>query len=116
VLERRKEIAEKLRDLAAAGELVLVETVGDDVEELADAVEQLYAAGLFSREDDTEESIIPAIGVDPAGIGGVVETIVGRGVPQKKIIGISQGWRLNGAIKTSERWLAGDRIRHGGMG
>lgn len=115
VLERRREIATKLEAFAAAGELVLVKNVGEDVEELADAVEQLHAAGLFDRDGDTPENSIPAIGMDPAGIGGIVEEIVARGVPQKKIIGISQGWRLNGAIKTSERWLAQGRVRHGGM-
>jgi phage terminase large subunit-like protein len=114
VLERRTEIASKLLELAAAGEISLVENVGEDVDELADAVEQLHAAGLFEREDDQDESVIPAIGVDPAGIGGMVEAIVARGVPQKKIIGISQGWRMGGAIKTAERWLAGGRVRHGG--
>jgi phage terminase large subunit-like protein len=114
VLDRRRDIATKLQDLAAAGELVLTEDVGDDTEQLADAVEQLHEAGLFERENETEESPMPAIGMDPAGIGGIVEAIVSRGVPQKKIVGISQGWKLNGAIKTSERWLAQRRIRHSG--
>lgn len=31
------------------------------------------------------------------------------------IMGISQGWRLNGAIKTVERKVAGGELLHGGQ-
>jgi hypothetical protein len=37
------------------------------------------------------------------------------GVPQEKIVGISQGWRLGGAIKTAERKLAEGGMVHGGQ-
>lgn len=33
---------------------------------------------------------------------------------QDRIIGISQGWKLTGAIKTAERKLADRTLRHGG--
>jgi phage terminase large subunit-like protein len=32
----------------------------------------------------------------------------------EKIIGISQGWKLNGAIKTTERKIAGGELKHCG--
>ena len=32
--------------------------------------------------------------------------LVEAGVPEEKVIGISQGWKLGGAIKTAERKLA----------
>ncbi|MCI8210643.1 hypothetical protein AUC61_13980 [Pseudomonas sp. S25] len=47
--------------------------------------------------------MLDQIGVDPAGIGGVLDALVAAGVPQEKIIGISQGWKLGGAIKTTEQ-------------
>ncbi len=31
------------------------------------------------------------------------------------VVGIPQGWKLVGAIKTTERKLAGGDLRHGGM-
>jgi phage terminase large subunit-like protein len=32
----------------------------------------------------------------------------------ERIVGISQGWKLNGAIKTTERKLAGGELIHDG--
>nr|WP_298117413.1 terminase large subunit [uncultured Pseudomonas sp.] len=95
VLELRKEIAPSLRDFAEAGHLSIVERVGDDVEELADIAEQIHDSGLLDK-----------VGVDPVGLGAILDKIEERGIPQDKIIGISQGWKLGGAIKTAERWLA----------
>lgn len=95
VLERRKDIAANLHDYARAGELVLVKRIGDDVDEVADIVEQVEAAGLLHQ-----------VGLDPAGIGAIQEAIAVREVDQEKLVGVSQGWRLGGAIKTAERKLA----------
>ncbi|WP_047711376.1 terminase large subunit [Pseudomonas lactis] len=95
VLERRKEIAPALQDFAKAGHLTLVKRVGDDVEELADIAEQIFDAGLLDK-----------IGCDPVGLGSILDTLEGRGIPNEQIVGVSQGWKLGGAIKTAERWLA----------
>lgn len=95
VLERRKEIAPKLHDFAKDGHLTLVDRVGEDVDEVADIAEQIHEAGLLDK-----------IGVDPAGLGAILDKLEEREIPEDKIIGISQGWKLGGAIKTSERWLA----------
>jgi phage terminase large subunit-like protein len=73
----------------------LVERIGDDVDEVADIAEQIYESGLLDK-----------IGVDPAGLGAILDKLQERNIPEDKIIGISQGWKLGGAIKTSERWLA----------
>ena len=35
---------------------------------------------------------------------------------QDQIVGISQGWKLTGAIKTAERKLADGSLRHSGQG
>lgn len=95
VLERRKDIAPTLRDFARTGDLVLVKRIGDDVDEVADIVDQVYSAGLLHE-----------VGLDPAGIGAITEAIASREVDQDKLVGVSQGWRLGGAIKTTERKLA----------
>ena len=95
VLERRKEIAPALQDFAKAGHVTLVKHVGDDVDELADICEQINESGLLDK-----------IGVDPAGLGAILDRLEDREIPHDKIIGISQGWKLGGAIKTAERWLA----------
>lgn len=95
VLERRKDIAPTLRDFARTGDLVMVKRIGDDVDEVADIVEQIDSAGLLHE-----------VGLDPAGIGAITEAIASREVDQDKLVGVSQGWRLGGAIKTTERKLA----------
>lgn len=95
VLERRKEIAPALQDFSKDGHLTMVKRVGDDLEELADIVEMIHDAGLLDK-----------IGCDPAGIGSILDKLEERGIPEDKMVAVSQGWKLGGAIKTSERWLA----------
>lgn len=112
VLERRKEVAQQLLDFAAAGELTIVENIGDDIDELADLVEQVHASGLLDRSDEKHPE---AIGLDPVGIGAIVDAIVARKIPQEMLIGISQGWKMVGAIKTAERKLAEGTLLHGGQ-
>lgn len=101
VLERRKSEAPKLHDFSKDGDLSLVRRIGDDVEEVADIVERVYASGLLDR-----------VGVDPAGIGAILDAIVARGIDQDHVVGVSQGWRMGGAIKTTERKLAEGGLIH----
>jgi phage terminase large subunit-like protein len=103
-LERRKSEAPRYLDFAKEGFLTIVENIGDDVREFADIVMQCENAGLLDR-----------IGVDPVGIGEIVDELVDkRGIDHDRIVGISQGWRLNGAIKTLERKVAEKSITHDG--
>ena len=39
-----------------------------------------------------------------------------RPIGKGRIVGISQGWKLTGAIKTAECKLADGSLRHGGQG
>ena len=103
VLERRKQEAARFNDFSDDGDLVLVKKIGDDVEQIAEICAQVEASGKLDK-----------IGVDPAGIGGIVDGITQAGVPQEKIAGVSQGWRLGGAIKTTERKLAEGGLIHQG--
>lgn len=102
-LERRKEIAPRLLDFQQEGTLTIVDRPGQDVQEFADNVCKVRDAGLLPD--------VKAIGVDAAGIGDIVDELAAREFDtQTQIVAISQGWRLNGAIKTTERKLAGDEM------
>lgn len=108
VLERRKEVAPALRDFDEAGDLTIVENPGDDVMAVADIICQVKEAGLLPEK--------LAIGVDAAGINDVVDelTTEERGITMDQIVAISQGWKLNSSIKTTERKVAGGELIHGG--
>ncbi len=103
VLERRKQEAARLRDFASTGDLVLVNHVGDDVDEVVTIVKTVSESGLLDK-----------IGVDAHGIGGILDGLVEAGIPSENVVGISQGWKLNGAIKTTERRLAEGALCHAG--
>ncbi len=100
-LDRNKSNKPKYLDLANSGDLRIVKRLGEDTEEVADIAEKIFKADLLD-----------SIGIDQSGIGLIVEAIVARGVPQELIQGISQGWRLGGAIKTTERKLAEGGLLH----
>jgi phage terminase large subunit-like protein len=104
VLQRRKSEAARLRDFAKDGDLTIVEKIGDDVEEVAELAAQVEASGKLDK-----------IGVDPHGLGGILDALENAGIPKDKVIGISQGWKMVGAIKTVERRLAEGGLKHGGQ-
>jgi len=102
VLEKRKREAPRFLDFQQDGDLTIVSAIGDDVEQVAQYVKQIEDAGVLDQ-----------VGVDQAGIGAVVDAIVGAGIDFGRIVGIPQGWRLVGAIKTAERRLAERALIHG---
>jgi len=103
-LERRKSEAARYKDFAKDGDLIIVDEIGQDVQQIGDIVERCEASGLLDR-----------IGVDPVGIGDIVDEVEFRGLEHDRIVGIPQGWRLSGAIKTLERRVAEKAILHGGQ-
>jgi phage terminase large subunit-like protein len=104
VLERRKSEAARFQDFAKDGNLTLVQNIGEDVEDVAGICALIEARGLLDK-----------IGCDPAGLGGIVDALAEAGLPEEKLIGVSQGWKLTGAIKTAERKLAEGVLVHGGQ-
>lgn len=107
VKERRQDIAEKLGDLDKCGDLTFVARPGDDVEAVIKIILRLKAADLLPDEE--------AIGVDSVGIGEIYEeaTKPENGIEPDQFVAVSQGWKLNGAIKDTERKVAGGHIVHG---
>lgn len=103
VLERRKEVAPRLQDFAKDGDLTLVPHIGADVADVVEICQTVYQSGLLDK-----------IGVDPAGLGGILDALQEAGLPEDAIIGVSQGWKLSGAIKTAERRVAEGALQHSG--
>lgn len=91
MLESRADIAPALRRFVNDGDLTLVEKIGDDVIQAAEIVARIEGAGLLNR-----------IGVDPWGIGAVLDALIEHKIDSSKIIGISQGWKMAFAIKATQ--------------
>ncbi len=108
-LERRKSEASKYRDFERDGDLIIVSEIGQDIKQAGDIVRKCDASGLLDR-----------VGVDQRGIGVIVDELEagdekGQGaIEHDRIVGIPQGWRLNGAIKTLERKVAEKTLIHAG--
>lgn len=105
VLQRRKEIAPRLLDFQKEGTLTIVERPGEDVAQVVEVICGIRDARLLPEKN--------AIGVDAAGIGAIVDALTARKFTDDHIVAVSQGWRLNGAIKTVERMVAGGEFVHG---
>jgi len=76
------------------------------VVEIADIVQRVADSGLLAEKN--------AIGLDPVGIGQIVDELAAREISTERIVGVSQGWKLSGAIKTLERKLADGTLTHAG--
>jgi phage terminase large subunit-like protein len=104
VLERRQSEAERLRSLAAAGDLVIFDRPGQDTEEMIEIVSAVEAAGLLAN-----------VGADRVGLQFCEELSAIGVLPGERLFSIPQGYMLMGAIKTVERKLADGTFRHAGQ-
>lgn len=107
-LERRKSEESKYRDFIKAGDLILVDRVGQDVDEVVRIVEQIVETDLLDK-----------VGVDRLGLGAIYDGLVGTEdapgpITHSQVVGIPQGYQMNGAIKTAERHVAAKKLVHGG--
>ncbi|HGU6640073.1 TPA: terminase large subunit [Klebsiella pneumoniae] len=103
-IRRRKSEESRFNDFVKAGDLTIVKRVGQDTEEVAEYVSRIYEAELLDK-----------IGIDPSGVGQILDALIEAGIPADAVVGVSQGWRLGGAIKTTERKLAEGILIHGGQ-
>lgn len=106
VLDLRKDIAPRLNDFEAEGTLTLCDTATQDVEEIAKIAGQLLASGLLPEK--------AAFGLDPLGVGMLVDALVGAGVSEDQLAAIGQGFKLSSAVWSAERKLRDGTMRHDG--
>jgi phage terminase large subunit-like protein len=118
VLDLRKEIAPALKDFAADGDLVLCggeaaeaadeggEGYEQDVREIVEIVRHVQASGLLPEKG--------AVGLDPQGVGVLVDGLTGLGLTQAQLVAVSQGFRLSSAVWSMERKLKFGRAVHNG--
>lgn len=106
VLERRKEIAPKLQDYAADGDVTLCSAPGQAHEELAALVKTIEEWGLFPAEN--------AIGLDHGQLAPILEAFAQVGADFGVLAGIPQGIRLRGAIWHMEHRLKARGLLHSG--
>lgn len=104
-VERRKENAPKYKDYEAEGSLTIVKHVGEDIAQLAAIAKKCFDSGKLDK-----------IGLDPLGLGGLLDGLLGAGIPQEKMLAVAQGFKLMGYIMTTERKLAEGNLYHAGQG
>ncbi|MDK1683482.1 terminase large subunit [Acinetobacter terrestris] len=103
-LERRKENTPKYLDFEKEGSLTIVDSVGPDIDQLAQYTKQVYDSGKLDK-----------IGLDPLGLGGLLDGLLAVGIPQEQMIAVAQGYKLAGYIQTTERKLAEGNLYHAGQ-
>lgn len=105
VLERRKSIAARLMDFAAAGELTIEDDSMAGLREVVSIVQEVKDRGLLGM-----------VAVDPAGLGEIVDAMADIGVTEeaKLLGGVMQGYGLMSAIKGVERKLINGTLSHSG--
>lgn len=103
-VERRKENAPKYADYEREGSLTIVDRIGDDINQLAAIAKKVFDSGKLDK-----------IGLDPLGIGGLIDGLLDAGIPQEKLIAVQQGFKLMGYILTTERKLAEGNLYHAGQ-
>lgn len=126
VLKLRKEIAPRLLDFEADGDLTILdfETVEQDEEiepsgedeppaapeqdviEVVAILRQVKDAGLFPEKS--------AVGLDPQGVGALVDALAGIGLEHPQVVAIGQGFRLSSAVWSMERKLKHRMLVHSG--
>ena len=120
VLQRRKSIVPVLKSFADDGDLVLCEEVPvgeldddeadyvapQDIREIIAIVQQVLDSGLLPKES--------AIGLDPQGVGDLVDELAKIGLVDPQVVAVGQGFRLMSAIVGLARKLKFGGAVHSG--
>lgn len=101
-LERRQSEESKYRDFEKQGHLRIIKELPGDVSEVADLVKMIDDEGLLAN-----------VGMDPEKTHKVMlEALLNKQIDESKLFGVSQGWKLCGAISIAERKLAERKLTH----
>ena len=103
VLELRKDNAPKLLELEAAGELTIVDDLSVAYAELAEIVARA-----------NEDQKLVKVGLDPVGVKLIVDELARLDITQDsgQVEGVSQGYKLQGTIKSVESKLDSGLLTH----
>lgn len=97
-LERRKENKQRMDDFVAAGELVIVANIGEDVAQAGILAKRIFDTGKMPKQ---------GFGLDRLGMPSLVDGLLAAGIPETALIAVKQGYELSGYATTAERKLAG---------
>ncbi|MFK3741428.1 terminase large subunit [Massilia sp. TN1-12] len=104
-IQRRQSEESKYSDFEQQGDLVIIEELPGDVAQVAAVVKQVNESGLLA-----------SVGLDPEKTHKVMfQALVDAEIDEAKCFGVSQGWKLIGAISVAERKLAEGVLLHGGQ-
>lgn len=108
VLKLRQSIATELEALVEADDLMLVDNIEDEANpEIVEICCRIRDAGRFPDAN--------FIGMDPEGVGSIIDALVEAGFSIEDITPISQGYKLNAAIKSAPVKLKNGRLVHCGQ-
>jgi len=108
VFDRRKEIAPRLKDFVAAGDLRVVETGEQQAIEAAEICARVKTAGILPES--------AGIGLDVAGVALLIDALEARQMAAPLVCPVAQGWKLQTAISTLPLKLEDKRLIHGNQG
>lgn len=124
VLTLRKEIAPALLDFQRQGDLVLLDPpafedagedgedgdaaapVDQDIGQVVELLGRVKASGLLPDKS--------AIGLDPQGVGALVDALAEAGLTHPQVVAVAQGFRLSSAVWSMERKLKHRMLVHPG--
>lgn len=126
VLALRTEIAPRLLDFERDGDLVIIghnggpplddddsdtpppELLGEeqDVREIVEIIKRVKDRGLLPEKG--------AVGLDPEGVGALVDALSEIGLVHPQVVGVTQGYRLASAVWSLERKLKHRMAAHSG--
>ncbi|CAN5317242.1 terminase large subunit [soil metagenome] len=130
VLAARKDIAPRLKDFHADGDLVICDAIDADIEPATvheagddDAMEPPAFEGQDIREvvaicvQVKDSGLLPekmGIGLDPQGVGALIDALSDAGLKEPQVTGVAQGYQLASAVWSMERKLKFRMAVHGG--
>jgi phage terminase large subunit-like protein len=108
VFEKRKQIADRLRDFEKDGDLTVCkeDEPNRDFREVCDIIAKINAAKLLPDGG--------AVGLDPFGVAELVSRLLEAGLTEDQLEGVAQGVRLTSSVWGMERRLKDKRLFHNG--